>query len=84
MNPTGHDDGMTLPERIDDLERALALARRDINVASLEYLAVISAGNVANYTDARARLVSLGIAIDTTVEKLELLRDEQRDARESR
>jgi len=58
------DDGRTTVwERISLLESAVALARREVSVAKLEFLAVTATGNMAEYAGVRARLVALGIVM---------------------
>jgi len=64
------EGGTTIPERISVLEGAVALARREISVASLELLVVNATGEAAEYAGVRARLVALGMAIDTALEEL--------------
>ena len=67
------DDGkeeMTLAERISILESTVVLARREIALTSLVFIAANDAGNE---DDVRARLVALGAVIAKAEDKLELL-----------
>jgi hypothetical protein len=75
---------MTVLQRISLLEGAVAQARREISVVSLAFLAVNATGDSVHYADVRARLVALGIVIETAMEELELLYEEQGHAQESR
>ena len=70
MNYSGK---MTMPERISILEKAVALARREISVASLEVLAVSAVGDADKRAEVRTRLLALGAIIDNAIEELELL-----------
>jgi hypothetical protein len=76
--------GSSTSERISILEGAIALARREISVASLEFLAVAATGNAAQGADVRARLVALGMVIDDALEELELLHEELGNTQGSR
>ena len=80
------EGGATILRRISILEDTVALVQRERSVASLALLAVRATGNAAEYADIRARLVALGMVIDTALEELEELYAEQAegDGQESR
>jgi len=79
------NDGLTIPERIDVLDRAVAKARREISVASFEYLAVLTIGNIAQFAAVRRRLNTLGEIVDAAVLELaRLLLEQRRDGQEAR
>ena len=71
-------DGLTIPERIDALERAVAKARREMSVASFEYLAVMTIGNIAQFAAVQRRLNALGEIVDAAVLEIARLLVEQR------
>jgi len=79
------NDGLTIPERIDVLDRAVAKARREISVASFEYLAVLTIGSIAQFDAVQRRLDALGEIVDAAVlEIARLLVEQRRDGQEAR
>jgi len=77
-------DGLTIPERIDALERKVAKARREMSVASFEYLAVMTIGNIAQFAAVQRRLNALGEIVDAAVlEIARLLVEQRRDGQEA-
>jgi len=78
-----HNTGMTVPQRIHVLEEALANARREISVASLAFLVMITNGEPAQYVAVKTRLLALGRVVEGALEELERLQEEE-DAEESR
>jgi hypothetical protein len=77
-----NDDDMTIGERIRVLEGAVVLARREINMTSLEFTAANDTGKATKDGDVRARLLALGAVIAKAEDKLALLYAVQREAEE--
>jgi hypothetical protein len=65
--------GNTVSEHIEALQRVVALARREITLASLGFLAANDNGAEAYGGDVRARLLALGAVIAKAEGKLDLL-----------
>ena len=70
----------TIAEHIEALRGVGALTRREIALASLEFMAANDNGTEANDGDVRARLLALGAVIAKAEDKLELLYAAPREA----
>jgi hypothetical protein len=64
------EEGRTTSERIGLLYRVVAKVGREMNVASLEYLAVLTIGSPAQYVVIKRRLQTLQEIVDAAVSEI--------------
>jgi len=74
---------MTTTQRIGILEKAVAMARREVRVALLKVLATSTIGEREERALIRARIQALRTIIDNATEELELLYEEEVEERDA-
>jgi hypothetical protein len=72
-----YEDVLPASERINALDQTVAKVRREMSVASLEYLAVLTIGSPAQYVVVKRRLQTLQEIVDAAVREIERLLVEQ-------
>jgi hypothetical protein len=80
----GDNNEMTVPERIEVLEKGLAKALRETSIVSLQLLVVTATTDEANYPRIKKRLAALDKIVNGAAEEIERLVEEQRDGQGGR
>ena len=80
MNCNGQ---MTTAQRISVLEKAFAMARREVSIAQLAVLATSTIDDWDERARIRARLLALKTIIENTAEEIDLLHEEQAEERDA-
>ena len=78
-------DGMNIRQRIDFLEEVARIGRRELNVVSIQLLAVTASSDPINYPSIKTRRRALLLSMAMALEELEqLYEQEEGDPQRSR
>jgi hypothetical protein len=70
-------NGMTRRQRIEFLEEAVHRVRRELNIVSMQWLAITASSDAANYPRVKSRRCVLLKTMDLVLNELEILYEEE-------